>query len=114
MPSRALILIASHCSSYNVLGHCKTCVIIVGGAMMFREVTQLAHAGALPLTPCSSPPRGLQAFDVRKSCGVICCILGAFWYARMKQQAPPIAVATQGDGGDAAAAVGVGVGAKTT
>ncbi len=42
---------ASHCFSYNVLGHCKTCVIIVGGALMFREVARDSAAAAPDLMP---------------------------------------------------------------
>jgi hypothetical protein len=39
--------------SYNVLGHCKTCVIIVGGAMLFRKVQPPNHS--VPLSPPSIP-----------------------------------------------------------
>ncbi len=48
--------------SYNVLGHCKTCVIIVGGALMFREVQFLP-----PLPPSRTPPHArCRALTCRK------------------------------------------------
>ena len=72
--------------SYNVLGHCKTCVIIVGGALIFREVQ--------PPPPLQSPPtsRALQGFDLQKAGGACCCVAGAFWYARLSQKPPPLSL----------------------
>jgi hypothetical protein len=74
---------ASHYFSYNVLGHCKTCIIIVGGALMFREV-------ALGSVPAAARPHASfsQTFDLHKACGVCCCIVGAFCYARLNQKQP--------------------------
>jgi hypothetical protein len=37
----------------------------------------------------------LQAFDLRKACGVCCCIGGAFWYSRLKLNAAPAAATLQ-------------------
>jgi len=59
---------------------------------MFHEVPPLPHTKSR--SPPPPPPScASQPFDFKKSCGVCCCIVGAFWYARLKQQAPQASAA---------------------